>query len=105
MRFDDFFDFFFFFLDVSRLDADESLLEESRRFLRLLFFFFLLLPAESAELLSESELPLVLDELVLLDHDRLRFLLFSDFSFSAQRSDGCPIDTQRDNFREKETSN
>jgi hypothetical protein len=66
-------------------ESDESLLEETWRFLR---FFFLRLPPppDSDELLSESEVLLELLLLVLLDQERFRFLIFSDFSLSLSAS-------------------
>jgi hypothetical protein len=68
---DDFFDFFFF-LDRSRLESDESLLVDAWRFLRL--FLRRDLSSESELLLSLSELLLELLLLVvLLDHERFRF--------------------------------
>lgn len=80
-RFDDVFLDFFFFFFVSRLESDESLLEETWRFFRL-FFLRLLPPPDSDELLSDSEVLLELLLLVLLDQERFRFLIFSDFSLS-----------------------
>lgn len=75
---DDFFDFFFFLR--SRLESDESLDDEAC--LRLRFLFRRDFSSDSDELLSDSELLLELLLLVvLLDHDRFLFLIFSDFSF------------------------